>query len=424
VALYYGNWLPTNQDDLSYAALGLRLAEGHGFTFAQGWYPFTPPDTPTAHWSFLYTAFVAACFRLAGPQPVVVRIASALISGLLLPWSTFRLSRRLLPEMPQLPLLAAALSAGYAFFVLYAGRIMTESFYIIVLLVSLERALALAAALERPSRPADRRAWALSLPLGASLGILILLRQVALFWTVALLAWLLFIGLAGAQSRRGWLRRSQLVGACGLIPLLFVLPFTLRNFRVYGEFLLLNSNGGYAMYSAQHPLHGIDFQAFAAAPLPDEIPQYSLNEAQWDRELMRRGIAFVVAEPGRYLRLSASRLLDFFEFWPTQTTLLHNAGRLLSFTLFLPWFAGGIWLAARRAWRECRSARAFCRRPEALAMLFILFYSLLHIFTWAMPRYRLPVDAVAVPFAALALAEAAAALQRRRPARLALVGRQ
>jgi hypothetical protein len=31
------------------------------------------------------------------------------------------------------------------------------------------------------------------------------------------------------------------------------------------------------------------------------------------------------------------------------------------------------------------------------------FYSLLHILTWAMPRYRLPVDAVALPFAALGI---------------------
>ena len=41
--------------------------------------------------------------------------------------------------------------------------------------------------------------------------------------------------------------------------------------------------------------------------------------------------------------------------------------------------------------------------PTALLYFFILFYSTLHIFTWAMVRYRLPVDAVALPFAALAI---------------------
>jgi hypothetical protein len=41
------------------------------------------------------------------------------------------------------------------------------------------------------------------------------------------------------------------------------------------------------------------------------------------------------------------------------------------------------------------------------------FYSLLHILTWAMPRYRLPVDAVALPFAALALVELVRWVSRR-----------
>ena len=49
----------------------------------------------------------------------------------------------------------------------------------------------------------------------------------------------------------------------------------------------------------------------------------------------------------------------------------------------------------------------------ALVLLFMAFYSLLHILTWAMPRYRLPVDAVALPFAALALVALVRALRRR-----------
>jgi hypothetical protein len=52
-------------------------------------------------------------------------------------------------------------------------------------------------------------------------------------------------------------------------------------------------------------------------------------------------------------------------------------------------------------------------------MLFMAFYSMLHVLTWAMSRYRLPVDAVALPFAALALLDVAQRLRlavRPRPA--------
>ena len=76
VALYLGNIVdapPLLTDQRSYHALGARLVAGHGYSFDIGWYPFTLPDTPTAHWSFLYSFFVAAVYEVAGVQPLAVR---------------------------------------------------------------------------------------------------------------------------------------------------------------------------------------------------------------------------------------------------------------------------------------------------------------------------------------------------------------
>ena len=207
--------------------------------------------------------------------------------------------------------------------------------------------------------------------MGLSLGAAALLRQAILPWAAALFLYLLW---AGYRSGRTAAALRALFTA-GVIILLFILPFTARNYRAYGELLLLNSNTGYAMYSAQHPLHGVSFQAFAAAPLPDDLTPRPANEAQWERALMRRGIEFVMAEPVRYLRLSLSRVVDYFKFWPSaETTLLHNAGRVASFGLFLPFMLYGLWLSRTE------------RRRYRLLYLFILFYSVLHIFTWAMIR--------------------------------------
>ncbi|MFC2023947.1 hypothetical protein ACFLT5_04350, partial [Chloroflexota bacterium] len=200
----------------------------------------------------------------------------------------------------------------------------------------------------------------------------------------------------------GGLVATALVVAC------FVLPFTIRNYLAYGQFLLLNSNAGFAMYSAQHPMHGTSFREFEAAPVPPELA--GLSEAQLDRELMSRGVGFVLAEPGRYVLLSLSRVRDYFEFWPApDTTLLHNIGRTGSFGLFLPFMLAGIVLALRRAdlHRTRASWARFSTTPLALALLFVMSYSLLHVLTWAMPRYRLPVDAVLLAFAALAFVELA-----------------
>jgi hypothetical protein len=419
IGLYLGDSVPTNTDETSYSALGARVAAGHGFSFDRGWYPFTPRDTPTAHWSFLYSLWVAAVYRLAGVHPLAVRLLGAVIGGILLPWMVYRLARRLfaarlLPETagppnatpitPEsgvpwtLPVLAALLSGVYLFFAIFAASLLTETFYISALLWSLERALALQQLL-RSSHATPHAALRLGLGLGLALGTATLLRQSMLPWVPLMGMWLLW---------QGW--RSQALGvavrALALAAVLLVaciVPFTLRNYRVYGDFLLLNSNAGYAMYSAQHPMHGTSFREYDAAPLPDDLRGVGLNEAQLDKRLMARGIGFILADPVRYVRLSGSRVRDFFEFWPTpDTPLISNLGRVLSIALFLPFMLYGIWLAIRDPSHS--PAHGWLHRADvAFLLVFMAFYSLLHILTWAMPRYRLPVDAVAIPFAALAV---------------------
>jgi hypothetical protein len=48
---------------------------------------------------------------------------------------------------------------------------------------------------------------------------------------------------------------------------------------------------------------------------------------------------------------------------------------------------------------------SFLISPEGLLFFFAVIYSLVHILTWTLIRYRLPVDAVLIPFAALAISD-------------------
>jgi hypothetical protein len=430
VALFLGDSTPPAKDETSYSQLALRLSTGHGYSFAETWYPFAPADAPTAHWSFLYTAFVAAVYSVAGFHPLAARLAGAVLAGILFPLLLYRLSQRVFPPLPltvnRFPFtihhLSALLAAIYAYFILYSAMVQTEALFICALLWSLERALAVEQALRRGESPA----WPAWLGLGVSLGLAALLRQSILPWAAVLFLWLLARALLAARAAGrssafpAFLRFPPFPSAllrlilAGLVIIAFILPFTLRNYAAYGDFLLLNSNAGYAMYSAQHPLHGTSFQEYAAAPLPEDLVPLGLNEAQWDKALMSRGIGFVLAEPGRYLLLSLSRVRDYIEFWPTaDSSLLFNLGRLLSIGLFLPFMLYGLYLSLRPS-RLTINRSPLTTNHFLLLYLFILVYSLLHIFTWAMSRYRLPVDAVLLLFAALALAELAGRWAARR----------
>jgi hypothetical protein len=405
IALYLGDIVdapPMLTDQRSYDGLGARLIQGYGFSFGREWYPFTPANTPTAHWSFLYSLFVAGVYTLFGPHPLSVRLLQAVLGGLLLPWMVYRLASRVfespalkavlrtrhgVPRGETLSLVAAAMAACYLYFAMYAATLMTETFYIVALLWSLEVGLRIAHRLQEGARPSV----GMSVQLGGSLAVAALLRQSILPWVPVFFLYLLWQGWRNKQLRA---TVGRLV-LSGMLLVAAILPWTYRNYRVYGQFLLLNSNTGYAMYSAQHPMHGTRFREFDAAPLPADLPLG--NEAVMDRELLRRGMQFVRDEPGRYLLLSLSRVRAYFEFWPTpDTTLLHNLGRTGSFGLLLPFLLYGLVLAFRspRFWAE-----------NGLLLLFAVVYIPLHLLTWAMVRYRLPVDAALMPVAAWAVVE-------------------
>ena len=113
--------------------------------------------------------------------------------------------------------------------------------------------------------------------------------------------------------------------------------------------------------------------------------------------LMRIGIQYVLDEPGRYVLLSLSRVRAFFEFWPDpHTSWLHNVGRVGSIGLLIPFVLYGLYRMRKRT---------ECIRRSGLLLLFAAFYTLLHLLTWAMARYRLPVDAVMMPWAGWAIAD-------------------
>lgn len=370
-------------DQVSYQALARSLLGGRGYSFEQFWYPFTPADTATAHWSFVYPLFLAGVYAIFGLHPLAARLIQAVASGILATWLVYCLGRRLFGATAGL--LAAGLSAVYAYFIFHDAALMTESYFILGVLAMLNLTLQL---VERPASGGPQEhglagpgKWLL---LGVVLGLSALLRQTILLWLPFLFGWIAWAG----HGRVRWWGPALALG----ITALLVLPWTVRNYVVYHAFLPLNSNVGYALYSANHPDHGTNFDQDYAAPLPADLERQGLNEAQWNSALTLRGVRFILQDPARYARLSLDRVGVFFNFWfSPESSLASNLMRVLSFGLYLPFFLWGLALS-RRNWQ-----------PATLIYLFVLVFSAMHILTWASIRYRLPVDAALMPFAALAV---------------------
>ncbi|MDI6696160.1 MAG: glycosyltransferase family 39 protein [Anaerolineales bacterium] len=390
--------LPGTSDQISYHTLALRLLEGHGFSFGKPWWPLTDANAPTAHWSFLYTYYVAAVYAIFGPHPLIARLIQAIIVGILHPGLAYWLGKRLF-SVP-VGLAAAGLTAFYPYFVYYSATLMTEPFYITGILAGLSLAILLAE--ERlTSLNNSRGVIKLSLALGAVLGAVVLLRQLFLLFIPYIIFWVWLA--SGRKFSKPLLFSSSIIV---VVIVLFILPFTIYNYQRFHRFVLLNTNAGYAFFWANHPVYGVHFEPI----LPPELGTYrglipeelrGLDEAALDQALLKRGLQFVLDDPWRYLRLSLSRIPPFFMFWPSPDSgLISNLSRVGGYGLLLPLMIYGV-------------VRSFIPRPPVsrmrlgssavLLLLFMFVYTLIHLLSWTLIRYRLPVDAVSIVFAGLAV---------------------
>jgi 4-amino-4-deoxy-L-arabinose transferase-like glycosyltransferase len=403
VAWQFGNTvepLPGIADQVSYDELARRVLHGNGFSFATNWWPLTRAGEPTAHWSYLYTLFLTGVYGVLGPHPLAARLIQAVAVGLAHPWLAFALARRLFGA--RTGLVAAGLTALYAYFVYYSAALMTEAFYITCVLSSLYLAVRIGddKAGLRPTGDAGFR-YGQVVALGFSLGAAVLLRQVFLLLIPFFLGWLWWAG-----ARRPMVTAAVVTAVVAAM----ILPFTVYNSLRFQRFILLNTNAGFAFFWANHPIHGTRFvpiltddMASYADLVPPELR--SLDEASLDQALLSRGIGFVLEDPQRYLLLSASRIPEYFKFWPSaDSSMMSNVSRVASFGLLWPFMLFGLVVGLGRPLR----ARGL--RANAGALLLAgcaAVYTILHLLSWALIRYRLPVDGILIVFAGVGVVEVA-----------------
>jgi len=395
-AVYFGNQvedLPGTNDQLSYHALALRVANGDGFSFDRPWWPVTRAGEPTAHWSFLYTFFLAGIYKFFGPNPLIARLIQAVMVGLLHPWLAYLLGRKAFN--PIVGLAAAGLTAIYAYFVYYSATLMTEPFYITAILASLYLALLIVDDRE----PADRAHFpnkmiTRAIGLGIILSAAVLLRQLFLLVVPFIFLWILW---------RGGRDRLIPLVISGLLIVVTIVPFTIYNYVRFHRLVLLNTNAGYAFYWGNHPIYEDKFIPILPSQVYQElIPRelMHLDEAALDQALLGRGLQFISNDPVRYLKLSISRIPAYFMFWPSEeSSLISNISRVFSFGVFWPFMLVGMLIALVK---PPNPLTGVLKSPVSLFLVFVLIYTLIHVLTWTLIRYRLPVDAILLLFAAQA----------------------
>jgi 4-amino-4-deoxy-L-arabinose transferase-like glycosyltransferase len=234
LAFSLGYWVdkPLTHDEREYLLLAHNVADGRGFVHLQ------PDGTPVPGEHFgrapVYPVFLAAVIGLAGAPPGedvrllrAIRIVQAVLGGALV-WLAAWLAGR--AAGPRSALVAGWLAAAYPPLVWTPAYIWSETLFSVL-------ALACAAVLT-----IEPRRHGLYLAAGALAGLAVLTRPAMLFFLPLAALWLAW--------RREWRGVVLLLAACALV----ILPWTVRNAREYGRFVLVASEGGITFWTGNHPL--------------------------------------------------------------------------------------------------------------------------------------------------------------------------
>jgi hypothetical protein len=248
--------------------------------------------------------------------------------------------------------------------------VFSETLYAAVALVA---ATILQHAIAANAQP--RQARLLAVSAGILAGAAILIRPAMLFFLPLAVGWLLV-------RRRGALAVGLVVAAAAVVA-----PWTARNARVYGRFVLVASEGGVTFWTGNHPLargEG-DLAANPALKLAEiefRRAHPGLTSEELEPLYYRDAFRSIAAEPGRWLSLLARKA--FFTVVPLGPSYtLHStrywAASVVSYLLLLTAAAAG----ARRLWRSPDRPTAVLLLGASAVLVGLVFFP--------QERFRIPV---------------------------------
>lgn len=358
---------PFASDGLSYYELGERLA--NGLTYQ------SPPRWEWAWWPPGYPFLLFAGFEIFGVAPWVVTLVSSLLFVATIP-VLYALAARF--GGSETARVATLLFAVWPNLVTMAGVASKEMVVVLLLPSALLTYLAAGSARSRTARIGGRVAA------GLALGYATLTQPGVMLVVLAFPIWEVLL-------RTALLRVAARFATVLLGMAVVVLPWTARNQRVLGEFVLVSTNGGGTFYRANNPLANGGFMVHGERPVKhlDELTENRLG-FQWGKEWIRE-------HPVDFLKLGVRK----------QTLFLGDDGVGLyelrrSDSIGDALYAGaklavnawwwGLWALVLLA---LLTHPGWTRRPEALLLLLaILYFWALHSVFESGGRHHVPLVAL------------------------------
>jgi len=324
---------------------------------------FSPLRNREVFYPPLYSYFLAVFFGLTGSFDAA-KWAQAVAGAAVVP-AIGRLGARVFS--PRAALLAAGVAAFYPEMIWFSVHFWSETLFLTVLWWAVERLVAADGADARV-RPAAAA--------GALWGLAVLTRETVFYFLPVAAAWLA-VGRSATGRRRA--------GLFLLAALLVIAPWTWRNWRLFGAFVPVATSGGQNLFQGNTDIPRDETYNMVHA-VTGRIEQY--------RYAMRMGLASIRDRQPWWI---FEKLRDEMPlFWEADSLVLVHIKRgaygavappvavAVAVVVLLPYLAVlafSVLGLTRLAWT----------RAQALLVVFLAYYNLIHVVTHGFARYRLPV---------------------------------
>ena len=407
-------------DERTYLLWAEALLDGKGYLGSyQSWvrHPGSAflDDLPQYRGAFqapLYPSFMALVMAVAGRSVLAVKFAQVLLgTGTIL--LVYSIGRSWLGHTRGL--MAAMICAVYPNLIAFSHYLFTETLFVF-LLASLVLLL---------TRERFYSSKAVALLGGIVLGLAVLTRGSVVYFLPLLVFWLLATN--RRRLRQAVISTTLMLFACALT----IAPWTIRNHRVHGGFVLIDTNGPFNLWRGNTPESYADRpDSYRCYDWPfDNIPIQPVGK-QWVRKLVAESATTLGVEnttdlqiiqcartlaweciredPAAFLRRAKYKFIDMWN--PTSFLLRHfqfglygtvsppvqlacSGTAVLGYLLVMGF---GLW-----GW--------VCRRREAwawLILILVFYFTAIHLVAFGLTRFRLPL----MPFIIILAADRLCAL--------------
>lgn len=274
-----GKWV-LYSDMFAYDRIATRLAAGQGYG-------------PSSFWPPLYPYFLSLIYRAFDYNLLTVRICQGILSSVTCVLM-YMLGRRL--AGPVVGVLAGIISVFSTEFLFHSQYLFTQILFIflevlfVLLLVHL----------------ADAPSVVKSVAVRMTLGLAALTKSMILICLPLIPLWLWLLW-GRSQWKKGLMTWGPIVAATFLV----ILPWTVRNYRVHHELVLIHSNTGVNFWLGHNPHATGGYN-------PDYSTEYEYpwrrisSETERERTALREGLKFMVSHPKKEIFLAFRKLSRFW----------------------------------------------------------------------------------------------------------------